>query len=130
MGSLKERKVTEIRTPYVTQQYQKIQNSSRKRKGLYRRLVFFGVCAAVLSILAVSTLFSQAAALEEKKQEKAALQKKLAKLEKTQVMLEEEIVKLNDDEYIAKLARRDYFLSNKGEIIFNLPKSEEEEDYY
>lgn len=37
-------------------------------------------------------------------------------------MLQEEIVKLNDDDYIAKLARRDYFLSENNEIIFNLPK--------
>ena len=48
----------------------------------------------------------------------------LAKLEKEQRLLEEEIVKLNDDEYIAKFARKEYFLSDDGEIIFNLPENE------
>jgi cell division protein DivIC len=37
------------------------------------------------------------------------------------------IVKLNDDEYIAKLARKEYFLSNDNEIIFTLPETESQE---
>jgi cell division protein DivIC len=126
MGSLRERKVTKMETAYVNQQISKVQASSKKRKGLFRRLVFFGIFAAVLSVLAVSTLISQAAVLDEKEKQKATLQKELTKLEKKQTLLEEEIIKLNDDEYIAKIARRDYFLSNKGEIIFNLPKSDED----
>ncbi|WP_108672119.1 FtsB family cell division protein [Peribacillus acanthi] len=126
MGSLRERKVTKMETAYVNQQISKVQASSKKRKGLFRRLVFFGIIAAVLSVLAVSTLISQAAVLDEKEKEKAILDKELSKLEKKQTLLEEEIIKLNDDEYIAKIARRDYFLSNKGEIIFNLPKTDEE----
>ncbi|WP_163102899.1 FtsB family cell division protein [Peribacillus alkalitolerans] len=126
MGSLRERKVTKMETPYVNQQISKVQASSKKRKGLFRRLVFFGTFAVALSVLAVSTLISQAAVLDEKEKQKATLEKELTKLEKKQTLLEEEIIKLNDDEYIAKIARRDYFLSNKGEIIFNLPKSDED----
>ena len=49
-------------------------------------------------------------------------------LKDKQSALEEEIVKLNDDEYIAKLARRDYFLSDEGEIIFNIPDSDKEKE--
>ena len=37
-------------------------------------------------------------------------------------LLKEEIVKLNDDDYIAKLARKEYFLSDDNEIIFTLPE--------
>ena len=54
------------------------------------------------------------------------LEETLAKLERKQTMLENEIVKLNDDDYIAKLARSEYFLSDKGEIIFNIPEPEKE----
>ena len=43
-------------------------------------------------------------------------------MQKEEEQLKEEIVKLNDDEYIAKLARKEYFLSDDGEIIFNLPE--------
>lgn len=33
-----------------------------------------------------------------------------------------EIAKLKDENYLAELARRDYFLSKPNEIIFVLPK--------
>lgn len=52
-------------------------------------------------------------------------------IDKQQAMLRSEIKKLKDDDYIAKLARSEYFLSKKGEIIFNLPdskKNTQEED--
>ncbi|PLS15131.1 cell division protein DIVIC [Bacillus sp. M6-12] len=128
MGSLRKRKVATIQSPYIKQHEEKIQTGEKKRRGLIRRLTLYAVCAVVLSVMAASALISQAAVLEEKTAEKKLLQKKLAKLEHKEVLLEEEIVKLNDDEYIAKIARKDYFLSNKGEIIFNLPKKEEDSD--
>lgn len=74
----------------------------------------------------ISTYMSQLSVLEEKEAEKKLLQKQLSGLERRQQILEEEIVKLNDDEYIAKLARKEYFLSEENEIIFNLPQKEEE----
>jgi cell division protein DivIC len=51
-------------------------------------------------------------------------------LKKEETLLKEEIVKLNDDDYIAKLARKEYFLSDENEIIFTLPekKSKEKEE--
>ena len=43
-------------------------------------------------------------------------------------MLELQIAKLQDDEYIAKLARKEYFLSEEGEIIFTIPKESDKKD--
>jgi cell division protein DivIC len=128
MGSLRKRKVAKIESPYVFQQEKKVQTVEKKKRGLMRRLTFYAVCAAIISVLAVSALISQATTLKEKAHKKEELQTKLTKLEKHQELLKEEIVKLNDDDYIAKLARRDYFLSDKGEIIFNLPKKKEHSD--
>ena len=93
-----------------------------------RRLIAFAIVALVFLGVTVSTMLSQASALNEKQEKKEKLTTKLHSLEKEQQLLEEEIIKLNDDEYIAKIARRDYFLSNEGEVIFNLPKKEEEKD--
>ena len=56
--------------------------------------------------------------------EKEQLEKELVALKKEEVLLKEEIVKLNDDDYIAKLARKEYFLSDDNEIIFTLPETE------
>lgn len=36
--------------------------------------------------------------------------------------LNEQIKKLHNDDYIAKLARSEYYLSKDGEIIFNIPE--------
>lgn len=74
----------------------------------------------------IKTYLSQLAALEVKQHEKKQLEKQLSGLENKKQILEEEIIKLNDDEYIAKLARKEYFLSEKNEIIFNLPQKKEE----
>lgn len=67
------------------------------------------------------TLLDQRAILQEKEDRKTVVEQELGKLEKEQQHLEEEIVKLNDDDYIAKIARRDYFMSEDDEIIFNVP---------
>ena len=69
-------------------------------------------------------LFSQHSALKAKEEHKSKLEAKLSELQKKETKLKEEIIKLNDDEYIAKLARKEYFLSDDGEVIFNLPENE------
>ncbi|WP_409290937.1 FtsB family cell division protein [Peribacillus sp. SCS-37] len=130
MSDSNKRNVSKIDTDYVTQQEKQIQSVERRKRGLIRRLTAFGVVAAVLSCLLISTLVSQAAVLEQKKEQRTKLKGDLSRLEKREKDLKDEIVKLNDDEYIAKLARRDYFLSDKGEIIFNLPKKKEDSDSY
>ncbi|MDM5356566.1 cell division protein DivIC [Peribacillus sp. B2I2] len=128
MSSLRKRKVAKIENPYVAQEEKKVQTVEKKKRGLMRRLTLYSVFAAVFLILAISTLITQNVALDEKVQQKEELKGKLAKLEKDETLLKEEIVKLNDDDYIAKIARRDYFLSEKGEIIFTLPKGKEDSD--
>ena len=112
--------------PYVYQQEKKVQNVEKKKRGLVRRLSLYAVCAAIILILGIPTLITQAGAIEQKTEQKQEFDEKLAKLKKQETLLQEEIVKLNDDEYIAKLARRDYFLSDKGEVIFNLPKKDQD----
>lgn len=126
MGVIRKRKITKIENQYVQQREVAGLAESRKRKLLFRRLAVFALFASVISYLMISTFISQSASLENKKAEKEMLEQKLASLEKKQEILDEEIVKLNDDEYIAKLARKEYFLSEKNEIIFNLPKDKKD----
>lgn len=82
---------------------------------------------AAISIFMITTLVSQSATLNDKAAEKERLDQQLTELEKNQKILDEEIIKLNDDEYIAKLARKDYYLSEEGEILFKMPDSAEDE---
>lgn len=127
MGIKKRQGIASLENSYTKQQEVAVRAAARRRKLLFRRLTVFFVMAIAVSALLVSTLMSREASLKAKKMEKVQMEEKLAKLEKEQLMLENEIVKLNDDEYIAKIARSEYFLSDKGEIIFNIPNSEKKE---
>ncbi|MBU8881404.1 septum formation initiator family protein [Bacillus sp. FJAT-29790] len=128
MSAVRKKNVAQIQTSYAKEQEVAEISIGRKRKRLFRRLAVFFIGAATLSFFMISTLVSQSSALEEKKAEKQKLDQELALLKEKEVILEEEIVKLNDDEYIAKLARKDYFLSESNEIIFNLPSKGKKEE--
>ncbi|MDQ0856799.1 septum formation initiator family protein [Bacillus sp. V2I10] len=126
MSLAKDRKITQLQSQYMQQQERKDQILKRRKRGLIRRLTLFGLIAAVTSVIVLTTLISQSSAINEKVHQKKELQTQLTELQKEEKVLEEEIVKLNDDEYIAKIARRDYFLSEDNEIIFTLPKKDKE----
>ncbi|AIE58589.1 FtsB family cell division protein [Bacillus methanolicus] len=126
MSAVGKRNIAKIETTYSRKLEKAEISANRRRKLLIRRLTVFFIFAAAVSFVMISTLVSQASILEEKQKEKRALEEKLSDLKKRQNVLQEEIVKLNDDDYIAKLARRDYFLSENNEIIFNLPKEKKE----
>lgn len=125
MSAVREKNVAKIQTTYVKQKEYAEVASARKKKLLFRRLALFLVFAAVISYFLISGFVSQSSMLEAKVAQKKQLNKELAELEKKEQILSEEIVKLNDDEYLAKLARKEYFFSEQGEIIFNIPEESE-----
>ncbi|MFD1706512.1 septum formation initiator family protein [Siminovitchia sediminis] len=127
MGAKPGRTVTTLENNYTIEQEIAARSAARRKKLLIRRLSVFFVFSLLVCTLLISTLVSREAALKAKETEKAKAEERLTELEKQQLRLENEIVKLNDDEYIAKLARSEYFLSDKGEIIFNIPKEKEKE---
>lgn len=130
MGVKKIKPITSLETNYMKQQEVHMRRTAKRKKLLIRRLSVFLILTMALSYLVISTFIFRTDVLEAKKKEEAELEKTFAELEKKQTMLENEIVKLNDDDYIAKLARSEYFLSEKGEIIFNIPepKKKKKED--
>ncbi|MCJ8010028.1 septum formation initiator family protein [Lederbergia wuyishanensis] len=130
MGVRKIKPITSLETNYMKQQEVLMRRAAKRKKLLIRRLCVFLILTVALSYLVISTFIFRTDVLEAKKKEEVNLKQTLAQLEKKQVSLENEIVKLNDDEYIAKLARSEYFLSEKGEIIFNIPepKKKKKED--
>ena len=73
-------------------------------------------------------MLNQNARLAEKEEEKRQVQDELATVKEQQEMLKLQIMKLEDDDYISKLARKEYFLSEDGEIIFTIPKGDTKED--
>lgn len=88
---------------------------------LYRRLAVFGLVVLLTSIWLGSTIYAQSQTISGKEQLHEEKLVELEEVQKQQAKLEEQIRLLNDDDYVSKLARKDYFLSDEGEIIFTLP---------
>ncbi len=121
MSQARRRALQEATLKYMQEKqvYEKIKR--RRRRGLYRRLIAYSIITVILSVSFISVLFSQYELLSEKKLEKEQLEKQLEMVKEEEQNLREEIKKLNDYEYIGELARRDYFFSDEGEIIFTFP---------
>ncbi len=107
-----------------TQTLKKIKN--RRRVALARRLTGLVVVLVIVFGALFFTYTKQALLLQEKKTEKVKTEQKLADSKKEEKALKSQINKLHDDDYIAKLARSEYYLSKEGEIIFNTPTGDDE----
>lgn len=120
-----DKTVTRMQNRYIkdTQTKKKIKN--RRRVALARRLAGLSVILAIVFGGLFFTYTKQALLLQEKKAEKVKTEQKLADSKKEEKALKGQINKLHDDDYIAKLARSEYYLSKEGEIIFNTPTENE-----
>ncbi|THE11474.1 septum formation initiator family protein [Bacillus timonensis] len=120
MSAVRKKNVAQLQSTYMEKYKQQEEALQIKRKGLMRRLAVFFVLVVIISYGLISMVVSQHKTMNEKAAKKEQLQEQLTTLKDEQVLLEEEVVKLNSDEYIEKIIRRDYFLSKEGEIIFKV----------
>ncbi|MCQ6276729.1 septum formation initiator family protein [Bacillus sp. V3B] len=127
MSANKKRNIAKLETNYALQQEESQLSVARRKKFFLRRLTVFLILAAIISYLMVSTLISQNSVVANKTEQMKRLEQELNSLKHDEVLLKEEVVKLNDDDYIAKLARKEYFLSEDNEIIFTLPEKKKQE---
>ena len=102
-------------------------NLAKKRAVRNRRLIVsFAMILFIIGILG-KTLMNQNERLEEKRQILKEREEELVQAIETQELLKLQLAKLDDDEYIAKLARKEYFLSEEGEIIFTIPNKKKDQ---
>lgn len=122
MSALHKNNVTKLRSSYVLAHEQKEKKALKRRRLVMVRFTFLSVLLMVLSAAFLYILHSQSVNIEAKMRDQKKLEQRLESLEKQQKRLEEEIKRLHDDDYIAELARKKYFLSKQGEIIFAVPE--------
>lgn len=102
----------------------KVIKRKRKVKKKARRIATFGflsIIAIVVVLLTVGSVFKE---LLHKYQEKESLEKKLVALKEKEKVLENDVKKLEDPEYLARYAREKYFYSKDGELILRIPEEE------
>lgn len=129
MSEKKHRKVNSvgrIHQDFVKQKQQHEKRMHNRKVSMYRNLAIMTTVFVILIGSLIFTLVKQHDILQEKQQEKVVLQEELKKEQEQQKELKTEIVKLDDDDYIAKIVRKDLFLSKKGEKIFNIPNPTED----
>ena len=92
----------------------------RVNKGAKRRLLlWFMIFAMLFTYISYSTYNYWKDILINKKETKK-LQKKLDKLVENKDVLETDLIKLQDPEYVAKYAREKYLYSKDGELIIKI----------
>ncbi|MFD2706360.1 FtsB family cell division protein [Salibacterium lacus] len=122
----KEKKVTEMNRSYVRQEEKKQERqqveAGKHKRGLTRRLTALGAVGAALAVVFAVLLTSQLTTLEAKKTERAQLEQKMENLQAEETELKQEVKNYNDLDYIAEIARRDYYLTKPGETLYKLPE--------
>lgn len=94
--------------------------SEQQIKGKIRRKRIIYLIMGSFLIWASYNWYEQTKVAEAKAEELAQINKQLEKIKAEKANLEYKVQRLNDPEYIANLARSNYFLSKKGEIIFDI----------
>ncbi len=110
--------VARIKSDYMKEYEAQLRQEKRRQKRIKRRIV----ASVLFVVLILGSLsfhhFKQRSLQAEIKEETNELQAEMVRLEKEEKNLQEEIALLHDEDYILELARTDYFLSKKGELIF------------
>jgi len=119
---------TKLDNDYVRSTDKAINRKVQSRKRKLRRIVFFAVVPVVIIAFLINILVHQSETLAEKEKQKQEVTQHLVKVKEEQDSLNLKIKQLEDDEYIAKLLRKEYFLSEEGEIIFIIPDKEDKKD--
>lgn len=86
-----------------------------------KRLITFGFISCVIILFVSMSIIKIIFQIIDKYQEANKLEEKLADLKIDEENLNNEILKLQDPEYLARYAREKYFYSKDGELIIRIP---------
>lgn len=120
--------VASIETEYVRSLRKKEIWRNKQKKRLRQKLFIYAVIAVVVLGGLTNMYIQQQQTLKEKERQKLETLAKLEEVKDQQELLKKQLVKLDDEDYIAKLARKEYFLSDKNEIIFSVPENKKKKD--
>lgn len=94
------------------------------KKVKIRLLLFFAIFGGIIGSLSYS-FFSNIKLIVDINDEKQLLSEKTVKLVEEEEILNSDIKKLEDPDYVARYAREKYLYSKDGEIIIRLPDEDE-----
>lgn len=123
-----KKKVTNIHRPHSHQQTQtdarKEAAVQKQRRGLKKRMTALTVVTAFVVILMGITLFSQWQTIAANNEEQQQMEEQMVNLEDKEAELNQQVEDYNDLDYIAEVAREEYYLTKEGETLYKLPESD------
>ncbi|MCF6094689.1 septum formation initiator family protein [Microaerobacter geothermalis] len=102
----------------MSQQMQDMVNKGQKR----RLRLMMGILILFMA-WAIYTWYDQSLIIKQKQFELTQYQKEREEVYREYKELNQQVNKLNDEEYVAELARKYYFLAKPGEILFIIPSN-------
>ncbi|EUJ36588.1 FtsB family cell division protein [Brochothrix campestris] len=117
--------VTQLNNDYVKSKSVDEKRHKKFKLVMRRRLLFYLAIILLVVGTLVFNVVKQQMRLTTNKAESIKLEKKYEQLVKQEATYKQQVEQLKDPEYVAKLARSEYYLSKKGEIIFTIPSKED-----
>ncbi len=116
----RQSKVSRIDSQYMNQYDAHMERQRKRKRLLKRRLILFGMLV-VISFLSLFTYhMSQRDLYAEKKAQYELLEQEKQALKTEESALIEEIKLLEDESYVLRIAKTNYFFTEEGEIVFKL----------
>lgn len=122
MGKHSADNVTVMQNDYIKVQNQQKRIASRERKKHRKRLSLILLAGAIFIVPFLWKTVGNVLEIQQLDSEIAVAKKEKKAAEDQNTKLNYEVKLLQEDDYIAKLARSKYYLSKDGEIIFSLPE--------
>lgn len=95
------------------------------KKVKIRLFLFFAIFGSIIGSLSYS-FFSNIKLIMDINDEKQLLSERIVELAEEEEVLNSDIKKLEDPDYVARYAREKYLYSKDGEIIIRLPDDDDE----
>lgn len=118
MAKESNKKIELLQTDYAKEQFAKFEKERRQVVFRRRRLVAFFVSALAIFAIVGIQMFNDQMRLQKLKEYKAETVAEQKEAEQKVASLERDVALLQDDEYVAKLARSRFFYSKDGEKIY------------
>lgn len=127
MKNNEQSNITHLNKYSFNKTLENIRQYKRKKFVRLRTSIILG-CGLVLIGVAGLPLLNKTQETEKFNQLHAEAASNLEELEQEKKQLEYEVALLEDEEYIAKLARKELNLSKENEVLINLPEEEIESE--
>lgn len=122
MEKKKQSIITKLNNQYIEEKTLENIRNQKRIKFIKRRTTLIAICGLFFVFLLVTPLFNNYQQLQESKVEQTIAKEKLEALELQQEELDYYVGLLENEEYVLKLARSEYYLTKDDEVVFSFPE--------